>query len=400
LSVDKLGMKLARSPKSLVGRILADFAKYPTRFITTTLIGNTIALVTYSAYMAEILDALVDAYVPFLLNQYVLSLVLQTVVTTLVVLVVAEFMPKSLFLRCPYRLLTLFAVPMAVFAYMLWPLVVATNFITKVFIMHVLRRPYQEKQPAFGLTDLYAFIKNRLSLHEKLPVGVSARIVSNLIEFKKTKVRDCMVPRAEIVAINKGEGIPALRDAVVRSKHSKILVYQGDIDDIIGYCHAKELFKHPQDIDSILTPIMVVSETNLASEVMLQLTQACKSLALVVDEFGGVAGIVSVEDLVEEIVGDIRDEHDVTALVEQQLGPGVYLLSARHEIDYLNEKYGWEIPQGDYDTLGGFIISTIERIPELDETLEIPPFTFTIRSLAATHIDTVQVTVSKASADA
>ena len=395
LGVDKLGMELARSRKNLVGRLLANFSSQPTRFITTTLIGNTISLVIYSSYMAEVLDTLIRTYVLYLINNYALSLVLQTVIMTLIVLVVAEFIPKSVFLLSPNRLLTFFALPIAVITYLLRPIVVVTTFVTKVLITHVLGHKYQEARPAFGLTDLHSFIKNTLNPDEKKPIGVSASIVGNLIEFKKTKVRECMVPRTELIAINKEEGIPALRKAVMHSEHSKILVYQDDIDGIIGYCHCKELFKKPQDIDSILTPIKVVSETNLASEVMLYLIRACKSLALVVDEFGGVAGIVSVEDLVEEIVGDIQDEHDVTGLLEQQLEQDTYLLSARHEIDYLNEKYGWDIRPGDYDTLGGFIISVTERIPGLNESVEIPPFTFTIMSLAETHIDTVQVTINK-----
>lgn len=229
-----------------------------------------------------------------------------------------------------------------------------------------------------------------------MPAGVSARIVGNLIEFRKVKVRDCMIPRTEIVAVSIEEGIEVLKQAVIKSEHTKILVYRNDIDDIIGYCHSKELFKKPKHIESILTPIIIVSETSLASEVMVQLATEGKSLALVVDEFGGTSGMVSMEDIIEEIVGEIHNEHDTTALVEQKLAQNVYLLSARHEIDYLHEKYGWDIPQGDYDTLGGLIISVTERIPDLNETVALPPFTFTIVSLEDTRIDTVKMTIHQA----
>ena len=398
LSANKLDIALTSNPKTLVGSLLTNFTNKPTRFITTMLIGNTIALVIYSAYMAEILNAWINAYMPWLVKHYALALVLQTLMTTFIVLIVAELIPKSVFLLRPSRLLSFFAVPIAITYYILWPLVMVTTLITKFFITQVLQDQYQEKHAAFGLTDLHYFIQSRLNAFDKVPVEISARIMSNLIEFKKAKIRDCMVHRAELTAINKEDGIPALKNAVMTSEHSKILVYQDDIDHIIGYCHAKELFKNPPDIDSILTPMMVVSETSLASEVMLQLIKACKSLVLVVDEFGGVAGIVSLEDFIEEIVGDIQDEYDTIALIEQQLSPGVYLLSARHEIEYLNEKYGWEIPVGDYDTLGGFIISVTARIPELNETVAIPPFVFTIQSLAKTHIDTVQVAVNHTAA--
>ena len=204
-----------------------------------------------------------------------------------------------------------------------------------------------------------------------------------------------MTPRKEIVAINLEDGIEALKQAIIKSDHTKILVYRNDIDDIIGYCHSKKLFKKPKQIEHILTPVIIVSETSLASEVMVQLTTEGSSLALVIDEFGGTSGIVSMEDIIEEIVGEIKNEYDATALIEQKLAPNVYLLSARHEIDYLNEKYGWEIPEGDYDTLGGLIISVTERIPELNETVEIPPFTFMIVSLEDTRIDTVRITINQ-----
>ena len=398
LRADKLGMELARSSKSLVGRLLADFAKHPTHFITTTLIGNTISLVIYSACMSAVLDRLVRAYMPYLLHRHTLSLCLQTIITTLVVLVVAEFIPKRVFLRYPYRLLKFFAIPMAVVAHILWPLVAIATLVTRIFITHVLRHTYQETRPSFGVLDLYSLISNIRHTHKKVPGQVSARIISNLLEFKKARVRDCMVPRAEIIAINQEDGMPALKNAAIYSKHSKVLVYRNDIDKIIGYCHAKELFKNPPTIASILTPIMVVSETNLASEVMIRLINAYKSLALVVDEFGGVAGMVSVEDFVEKIVGDIQDENDVDTLLLQQLGPNAYLLSARHQIGYLNEKYGWEIPFGAYDTLGGFIISVTERIPELHETIKIPPFTFNIASMKETRIDKVKLVIDRGKA--
>jgi putative hemolysin len=399
LSADKLNIELTSNASSFVGKLLKIFASKPTQFITTMLLGNTIALVIYSSYMSEIFNRLVDCYIPFFKNHYALALLTQTVISTSIVLVIAELIPKSVFLLRPERLLGIFALPVALTYYLLWPLVMLTTLITKLFMKYILGAAYQEREPVFGLTDLQYFIQSRLNAFEKMPVETSARIVNNLIEFKTTKVRDCMVPRAEVEAINKEVGIPGLKKALVCSEHSKILVYQDDIDHIIGYCHAKELFKNPSDIDSILTPVMVVSETSLASEVMLQLLKACKSLALVVDEFGGVAGIVSLEDLIEELVGDIQDEYDTLALVEENIAPNTYLLSARHEIEYLNEKYGWELPMGDYDTLGGFIISFTERIPELDEQVEIPPFIFIIKSIAKTRINTVQVQVRELAKD-
>jgi CBS domain containing-hemolysin-like protein len=395
LAADKLGMKLEGERKALSGRILNSFLKHPDRFISTTLIGNTIALVTYGTYMAKVLDPFLHAYLPTAINNNAALLILQTLLSTMGILVVAEFIPKSIFLVGPNRLLSFFALPTAAIAYVLQPLVVITTAIAKFFIVYVLGQKYQEERPAFGLTDLHTFIKSTLNINEKMPVGVSARIVSNLIEFKKVKVRDCMIPRTEIVAVSIADGIEGLKEAVIKSDHAKILVYKHDIDDIIGYCHSKELFKNPQHIERILMPVIIVSETNLASEVMVQLTTEGKSLALVVDEFGGTSGIVSMEDLIEEIVGEIQNEYDITELVEQKLAHDVYLLSARHEIDYLNEKYGWDIPQGDYDTLGGLIIAAIERIPDLNETVELSHFIFTIVALEDTRISAVKMAINK-----
>jgi putative hemolysin len=395
LSADKLGMKLEGDHKSFSGRILSGFLRYPDRFISTTLIGNTIALVIYSTYMAKVLDPFLHAYLPAAVNNNATLLILKTLLSTLGILVVAEFIPKSIFLLGPHRLLSLFALPTAAVAYVLQPLVVITTAIAKFFITHVLGKKYREERPSFGLTDLHRFIQSTLNINENVHAGVSARIVSNLIEFKKVKVRDCMIPRTEIVAVGIEDGIEGLKEAVIKSNHAKVLVYRHDIDDIIGYCHAKELFKKPQHIESILRPVVIVSATNLASEVMVQLTTEGKSLALVVDEFGGTSGIVSMEDIIEEIVGEIQNEHVVTALVEQKLDRDVYLLSARHEIDYLNEKYGWNIPKGDYDTLSGLIIHVTARIPDLNETVELSPFTFTIVALEDTRIGAVKVAISK-----
>jgi len=391
LSADKLGMKLEGERKSLYGKVLNNFLRHPDRFISTTLIGNTITLVVYSTYMAKVLAPLLHNYLPTAFNNHATVLMLQTLLATLGILVVAEFIPKSIFLLGPNRLLAFFALPITVAAYVLWPLVVFTTAIAKFFIVRVLGQNYLEKQPAFGLTDLHTFIQNILNIENKVPVGVGAKLVSNLIDFRRAKVRDCMIPRTEVVAISIEDGIKGLKEAVIKSEHTKILVYRHDIDDIIGYCHAKELLKKPQYIESILRPVIIVSETSLASEVMVQLTTKSKRLALVVDEFGGTSGIVSMEDIVEEIVGEIQDEHGVTELVEQKLDHNIYLLSARHEIDYLNEKYGWDIPTGDYDTLGGLIIDITERIPELHETVEFAPFTFTIVALEDTRIGTVKV---------
>ena len=399
LAADRLHIKLYGERKTFIARILEGFLGRPDHFICTTLIGNTIALVVYGVSMTAVLDPVLRTYLPPSFSNSLFVLIAQTLVSTLGILIVAEFIPKSIFLLGPNHWLTLLALPTAAISYILRPLVVVTTTIARLFIVHVLGQKYQEAHPVFGLTDLRRFIETSLNRNQEVPIGMSAKIVSNLIEFRQVKVRDCMVPRKEIIAVSLQDGIEGLKQTVIRRDHAKIVVYRNDIDDIIGYCHSKELFKKPKHIESILMPVMIVPETNLASEVMVRLTTEGKSLALVVDEFGGTSGIVSVEDIIEKIVGEIKDEHEAGALLAQKLTEDTYLLSARHEVAYLNEKYGWSIPEGDYDTLGGFILATTESIPALQSTVHIAPFTFTILSIEDTHIDTVKVVANKSAVE-
>ena len=202
-----------------------------------------------------------------------------------------------------------------------------------------------------------------------------------------------MIPRTDIIAIDIEDGMPALKNAFFDSGHTKILIFKESIDDIIGFCHALALYKKPTQIEDILSPILIVPETMLASELLIQFTAERKSIALVVDEFGGTAGLVTIEDVIEQILGEIQDEHDAEDWIEERIDYNKFLLSARHEIDYLNENYKWSIPEGDYETLGGFILAVTENIPSLGEVIKSPPFTFTIMGMNDARIDTVKVTI-------
>lgn len=393
VSSDKLYIELLGQQGTLAGKILSRFSKKPAHFIATTLVGNTVALVIYGIFMAAILEPILHNALPEAFNSSGFILLAQTLGATLVVLITAEFTPKSLFLLNPHRMLKIFALPMQLIYWLMQPVVFVVVTLSKIMIVKVLRLEYSEDKPVFGLTDLNNYLHRLQENPAEDQVEVDTKIFNNALEFKTVKVRECMIPRTEIVAVDFEDGLEELKKAFIDSGHSKILIYKETIDDIIGYCSSQELFKKPKSIADILTPIIIVPETLLANELMIQFINERKSLALVMDEFGGTSGIVSIEDIIEEIFGEIQDEHDDEDLVEQKLSDNTYLLSARHEVDYLNDKYLWNIPEGDYDTLGGYILSVHEDIPNLNQIIEIPPFTFTITSIQETRIDVVRMSI-------
>lgn len=399
VSADKLQIELQRKQGELAGRILGNFMNRPSSFIGTTLVGNTIALVVYGYFMAVLLEPPIARMLPEGLNPEladILVLLLQTLVSTLVVLVTAEFTPKSVFLLNPNWLLNVFAIPVMIIYVIMYPVVWVITNLSQFIIRKVLGLPYSEDKPVFELTDLNNFIqRNMVHQDDGRDSGelVDTKIFNNALEFKTIRVRDCMVPRTDIKAVEIDDDIETLKKAFFESGHSKILVYRDSIDDIIGYCHSLELFKKPKDIASILAPIIIVPETMLVNELMIQFITEHKSLALVVDEFGGTSGIVSIEDIIEEIFGDIQDEHDVEELIELQLSPSVFKLSARQEIDYLNEKWGWGLPTGDYETVGGLILSVKQDIPSMEEEIQVGPYKFTVLGIQGNRIDMVKLEI-------
>ena len=278
------------------------------------------------------------------------------------------------------------------------PLVRILVGIARLFNKYILRQNVAELRPVFGLTDLNNYLQhlNQTPAQAEEDGQVDAKIFNNAIGFRDVRVRDCLVPRTEIAAVAHDETIDDLRLTFQQSGHSKILVYRDSIDDVIGYCHALGLFQKPQKIDDIILPILTVPETMPAQDMLLRFLSERKSIALVVDEFGGTAGMITVEDIVEQIFGEIQDEYDVNEdWVEQKLDDRTYLLSARHEIDDLNEKYDWELPEGDYETLGGLILSINEDLPNVGDKFEMGPYGFVVESVQGTRIGTVRVTVGR-----
>lgn len=394
VSADKLQIELEGKRGKFGGRIVSRFLKKPSTFISATLLGHIIALVVYGIYMAIALQPVIASSLPDYLHTDAMIVTIQTFLAALIILVTAEFIPRSLFLGNPNRLLTFFAPVVIVFYYLMYPVIFVVVGLSRFILTKIMRLKNFEDHPLFGLTDLNNQLRNNLLDTPKNQTSdVNARIFTNALEFKTVKVRECMIPRTELEAVDIEDGIDELKEAFIRSGHSKILVYKDSIDDIIGYCHSLEIFKKPKEINSILNPIIIVPETMLANELMIQFITERKSIALVVDEFGGTSGVITMEDIIEEIFGDIQDEHDVEEWVEQKIGDKTFMLSARHEIDYLNERYGWELPLGDYDTLGGFILSITEDIPEINDVVEYGRFTFTIVSMQDARIDIVKLSI-------
>lgn len=395
ISSNKLQIELQRKQGSLVGRVLSTFVNKPGQFIGTTLMGNTVSLVLYGIFMAFLLEDPIQMMLPESLNNEAFALLLQTIFSTFIVLVTAEFIPKSLFMLNPNSMLTFFALPFLGIYFLMYPIVWAVVGLSRFFITKILRLEYSEDKPVFTVTDLNSFIQNHLTKEkEEGRVEIDTKIFDNAVEFKTVRVRECMVPRTDIVSVEIEDSIEDLKDVFAESGHSKVIVYRDTIDDVIGYCHQLELFKKPKTIEEILTPIIIAPESALANELLIEFIQERRSLALVVDEFGGTSGIVSMEDIIEEIFGEIEDEYDSDDLIEQKTGDYEYLLSARHEIDYLNDKYGWELPYGDFETLSGLILSLAENLPKKGESVVFGPYTFTIMTKQDHRIDSVKLKIN------
>ncbi len=397
VSANKLRIELQRKQGEWAGLVLSRLLHRQSQFIGTLLVGNTLALVLYGILMARLLEPWLQARLPGSLNNPIGVLVVQTVVSTLIVLPLAEFLPKSLFMANANRLLTLLAIPIQFFYWLLRGFVWVIIGLVKFFIVRILRQPFAEDQPVFRLTDVNDFVARSLDHPQDVSdPAVDLQIFSNAVQFRTLRVRDCMLPRTDIVAIEFEEGLPKLRHTFIESGYSKILVYRDSIDNIVGYCHSLALFRKPKTLGDILSPIVIVPETLLASELLVQFINERRSIALVVDEFGGTAGIVTMEDVMEEIFGEIQDEHDEETLLEEQLDPRTYLLSGRLEVDYLNQKYGWNLPEGDYETLGGLILAIHEDIPPLHEVVTFGPFTFEVLALEEVRIDQVKLILDEA----
>ncbi len=392
ISANKLLIELKNKQGSFSAKILSPFVSNPSKFISTTLVGNNLGLVIYGIYMADFLKPVVLNLIPYQQHSTFLLLLISTIISTAIVLVTAEFIPKVLFRINPDIILAVFAFPFLITYYIFWPLVHFIMWLAKFILNNLFRLNFTEVSPVFSRVDLDQYVtESAEDVHDE--GDVDTEIFKNALDFANVKVRECMTPRTELVSVNVMSDVDELYQKFVETGMSKILVHHETVDHIIGYVHQKEMFKKPKNIRSVLIPIEVATEAMPANELLNTFTKTHKSIALVVDELGVTAGIVTIEDIMEEIFGEIEDEHDVEQLTEKQLSENEFLFNARLEIDYLNDKYELNIPVGEYQTLGGFIVALHENIPARTETIEIGKFQFTILSTDKTKINEVRMKV-------
>ena len=399
LSANKLRIELDRKKGRISAGIISNFVKHPSRFIATMLVANNISLVIYSIAMSEeiLTPDVLQHVLPLRMQTQINTLIVQTFFSTLLILVAAEFLPKVLFRIDPNRILNLLALPIQLIYYVLYPVVVVTISISKFILTKLVRVEFVEEKPVFGRVDLDLYIRDistKNDQEEEMNAGI--QMFQNALDFTEVRVKECMVPRKEIVSIDVEEPIEALKKLFIETKLSRILVYRDNIDNVIGFVHSSEMFREPSDIMQVLLPVTIVPEVMAANELLQLFIDQHRTIAIVVDEFGGTSGVVTMEDVMEEIFGDIQDEHDVTETTEKKISETEYIFSGRLEIDYLNKKYDLEIPEGEgFETLAGFIFHHHENIPIPNEEIIILPFTFTIMYVKDNRIELVRLKIDR-----
>ncbi|MBI6116923.1 hemolysin family protein [Salegentibacter maritimus] len=403
ISSNKIYIEIEKRQNDFLATILKRLTRKPSKFIATMLVGNNIALVVYGFFMGDLLmnwlqglQPLNSAFLEYLVVD--LSLFTQTVISTLVILLTAEFLPKVFFQIYANSMLKFFAIPAYIF-YILFSFVSSfVIWVSDVILKRFFKTEGDEVQLAFSKVELGNFINEQMeTVEDDEEVDSEIQIFQNALQFSDIKAREVMVPRTEIVAVDQHLAPKDLVETFTETGLSKLLIYNETIDDVIGYVHSFELFKKPESIKSILLPVVFVPETMWVKDVLNNLTKKRKSIAVVIDEYGGTSGMITVEDIVEELFGEIEDEHDAAVLTEEELGEGHYKFSARLEVDYLNENYKLNIPEGEnYETLGGYIVNHTEEIPRQDEELQIDNFSFKILEVSNTKIELIELKIKSA----
>lgn len=386
-SANKMSIELKKKQGRTSGQILDQFIDHPVYFLGTTLIGFNVFLVFFGLQISKVMEPL---WTRLNVGSDTLQILIEIVLSTMVVLVFAEFIPRAIFRARADVLLSRLAQLIDMFYQMFYPIAAACITVAKWLLKYVFNVRVDEKKEVFGRTDLeHLFRQAKEVEEEKQPLNTE--FFENALELPNIRIRQSLVPRKEIVGIDIKESIEALRRMFIDTKLSRIIVYEGNIDHIIGYVHQLDMFKRPDSIQSALLPIPAVPESMSATDLINKFTRERKSIAWVVDEFGGTAGIITMEDVLEEIFGEIQDEYDVEEFVEKQIAENEYIFPGRLELDYINEKYGFDFPKDETETLSGFIINYHETIPKQKERIIIADYEFDIMNVSDTRIEMVKI---------
>ncbi len=400
VSSNKIHIEIEKKRGGFLGTVLSKITNNPSKFIATMLVGNNIVVVVYGFFMGDLLmrwlSSLSTANNPII--HYLvtdLSLIVQTLISTIVILLTAEFLPKVFFQIYANSFLKFFAVPAYMFYLLFGTVSSFVIWLSNIILRKIFKTEGDEMQLAFSKVELGNYINEQMEeIEDGEMIDSEIQIFQNALEFSEVKSREVMIPRTEIVAVDISTHPKELVKILTETGLSKILVYKNTNDDIVGYIHSFELFKKPEDLKSILIPVIFVAETMLVKNVLNMLIKKRKSIAVVIDEYGGTSGMMTVEDIVEELFGEIEDEHDSVVLIEQRLSENTYLFSGRMEIDYINETYKLNLPEGEnYETLGGLIVSHTEEIPEQGGLVKINKFKLKVVEVSNTKIELVEVEV-------
>lgn len=395
LTSNKLRIEIDKKHKAFASRIISLFTRDPARYIATMLVGNNIALVIYGIAFARMLEEPIAV----MLNTQSepLILLVQTVISTLLILLTAEFLPKALFRINPNGALRVFSIPVLVFYVLLYPISMLSIGISNFTMRHILKVRMEgiAGQTVFGKIDLSHLVhESNPETEEDESVTQDIKIFKNALELSELKVRECMIPRTEIIAMDIESPIQQLIDNFIETGLSRILIFRENIDNVIGYVNSKDMFQNPEHIGNYLKTLPVVPETLPANRILKSFIKDRKGIAVVLDEFGGTSGLITSEDVIEEIFGEIQDEHDTTDLIGQQISDKKFRLSGRHEIHFLNETFHLNIPESEeYDTLAGFIIHHLKNIPGPNETIRIDRFEMKIIKVSANRVELVEMTL-------
>ena len=394
VSSNRIYLEIEKSQSGVTSNVLKTITQNPSQFIATMLLGNNIALVLYGIFMG---DRILQLFFPETLLSGQASLIVifyQTLISTAIILLTAELLPKVFFQLYANTFIKIFALPVAIFYFLFYPITYSIIEFTDIILKRFFKTGNDEVQLSFSKVELGNYIEEQLESSEnKENLDSEIEIFQKALDFSEVKTREAMVPRAEVIAVEEQTSIEDIKALFITTGLSKIPVYKETIDQILGYVHAFEIIKQPKTLKNILLPVAYVPETMLVNDVLKLLTRQHKSIAVVIDEYGGTSGIVTVEDIVEELFGEIEDEYDTIAHVEKQLSENSYLFSARLEVDYLNEKYHLDLPQSEfYETLGGMIAYTTGEIPAKGERVDIPSFYLKIEKVSATKIEQIILT--------